>query len=188
MALPVVTWPAAMAAFHSVMRMSLREPDGDYRDLRRVFLAELRYHFRRSLVMVLVDVLVLCIMLFAVAFWLTQPLAAARMLAGVAIPFLLVWWICQPFLYPVLVEYPEASVRDVFRQAVLVAFMHPLYALSLTIVVDTGFVVGLLLLGPALLVLGPFAALLSIQGFWVLTGTTIPDLVDPVGYADRPER
>jgi hypothetical protein len=58
--------------------------------------------------------------------------------------------------------------------------MHPLYALSLTVVVNSLALIGILLLGPALLVLGPFAALVAIQGSWVLLGAEIPDLARPV--------
>jgi hypothetical protein len=141
------------------------------------FFSGVRRQLWRSLALMLVDGLVLAIMLFAVAFWLTRPLPMEHLLAGVAAPFLLFWWICQPFLFPILVEYPDASLGDIYHQVVFMAFMHPLYALSLMVVVSSLALIGLLLLGPALLVLGPFAALIAIQGSWVLMGAAISDLI-----------
>jgi uncharacterized membrane protein YesL len=169
-----------MAGFFSVIRAALCDPEGYDIDVRRMLVDVARRQFWRGLALLLADGLVLAIMLFAVDFWLTRPMPMEHLLAGVAAPFLVFWWICQPFLFPVVVEYPDAPLSDIYRQVICMAFMHPLYALSLTVVVNSLALIGILLFGPALLILGPFAALVAIQGSWVLLGAEIPDLARPV--------
>lgn len=182
--LPLITMPAAKAAFYHAVAAGLRDPFEQQARPRALFVQGFFDHFVRSTLVSLTNLLALAVILFGILFWAAQEQFYLNLLAGLALPFLVFWWLCQPYLYPVLVDNPGDSVRQVFRRVFRLAAGHPLYsfvqAFSLTLLA----LASVLLVGPLSLVTAPFLALVAVQGTWAVNGAVIPDLVDPVRYAD----
>lgn len=182
--LTLIGAPAASAAFYHVVREGLLDPFEMRTDLRVAFRAGFCRHFRRALVLAVANLLVLGVILFGILFRLTFDGARLDWVAGIAAAFLVVWWLCQPFLFPLLVEYPEARLIEIARFAIRLVLGHFPYAFLVSFFGTVINLFGFLLLGPALLVTGPLVALAGIQSLWVVIGVQLPDLQDPVEYAN----
>ncbi len=186
--LPLLTWPAAQAGLYHAIREGLRDPFEVQVSARQAFLQGFARHGKMGTALAVINVLTLVIIVFAIFYWITRDQPGLKFITVVAISFWIFWWLCQSFLWPVLVEHPAASVWEVCRRTVRVVLAAPLFALVVALANTALSLVGLLLLGPMLLVVPALIALISIQGLWAMTGVEIPDLADPVEYASRSSR
>jgi uncharacterized membrane protein YesL len=98
------------------------------------------------------------------------------------------WWMCQPFLFPIMVENPSLSLPQLIRQAIILVSRQPLNAFLVSLTTTLITLLGLVLLGPILLLVPSLAALISIQAYWAMVGEEIPDFIDPVEYENRQRR
>jgi uncharacterized membrane protein YesL len=96
--------------------------------------------------------------------------------AAISLYFGIFWLVCQPFLFPVFVEYPELPPVAVLKQTMLLVVSRPLYTLLTAMLVAILNFFGLVLLGPVLLVLGALVALITIQALWLMQDQELPDL------------
>lgn len=181
----IITWPAATAGYYHAIGEGLRDPFEVEIDLRESFLRGFFKHLTRSTVLVLLDVAILAIIIFGILFWALREEFALKLLAGIALPFLIYWWLCQPFVFPVLVDLPEASIFQVVHQVVLTVFRHSVYAFLVAYVLSAATLIGLIFIGPLTLITMPIIALIATQSYWALSGIEIPELIDPVEYANR---
>jgi uncharacterized membrane protein YesL len=184
LSLPLVTWPAAQAGLYHAVRESLLDPYDQKPNVRESFLRGFKEYFVHSLLIVFLNALVLGLGFITVIFWTTREEPALRLFAIVAISFLFVWWLVQVFVFPVQVENPSASLKEIYRFTFRLVLSQPVYAVVISLLNATLFLVQVLLLGPSLLFVPTLVALISIQGLWGMTGSEIPDLVDPVAYAN----
>jgi uncharacterized membrane protein YesL len=182
--LPIVTWPAAQAGLYNAARDSLLDPYGQKLNLRDSFLRGFKQYFAHSLCFALLNVLVYGFGLIAVIFWTTRAEPALRLFAIVAIVFIFIWWLAQGFVLPVQVEYPVASLKEIYRYAFRLVLSRPVYAFVVSLLLATLFLVQVALFGPSLFFVPTLTAILSIQSLWGMTAQEIPDLVDPVEYAN----
>jgi uncharacterized membrane protein YesL len=185
--LPLVTWPAAKAAFYQGIVEGLRDPFDQDVNVRESFVRGFFDHFLRSTIAGVINLAVFAVFLFGILFWAAQEQFWLNLLAGLALPFLGFWWICQPYLYPVLVESPDLPVRQVLRKVVRHAASHPGYSFVTAFTLTWLFVLSLPLVGPLSLLTIPFLALIATQAYWISSGITVPDLIDPVLYAEQRE-
>jgi uncharacterized membrane protein YesL len=184
LSLPIVSWPAAQAGLYQAVRDSLLDPFDQHLNIRASFLKGFRQQFARSLAIALINVGVWVGGILAIIFWTTRPEYALRFFAIVAISVLFFWWLSQVFIYPVLIENPVASLLEIYRRTFLLVLSRPAHAVVFGLLNVTFGLIELLLLGPSLLFIPTLSALVSIQGMWAITGDVIPDLFDPVEYAD----
>ncbi len=185
LSIPLVTAPAAQAALYYTICAGLRDPGESQVEVRKTFKAGFFRFFGRSLALSLLNLAVLAVILFAIYFWLGFQGSPLQWVTIIALYFLVMWWLTQPFLYPLLVECPQFSVVQVIRQAVLIALARPFHALFITMLNTLLTVVGLALLGPVLFLIPALVGLISIQATWHLTGIEIPDRVDRAEYFSR---
>jgi hypothetical protein len=183
--LPLVTYPAATAAFYYTIREGLLDPVGMHVDVRQAFKHGFRIFFWKSLALATLNLSILAVILFSLVFWATQESWPLIFLAAIAAYFLIFWWMCQPFIVALMVESPVRSVLDVARGAVRLVAAHPVYSFLIALLMSMFYFIGLVLIGPGSMVIGPLLAIIATQALWVVTGQEIPDLVDPVEYADR---
>jgi hypothetical protein len=188
LSLLIISWPAAQAGLYQAVRDSLLDPFDQHQNIRQSFLKGFREQFVRSLAIALINLGVWIGGILAIIFWTTRPEYPLRFFAIVAICVLFFWWLGQVFIYPVLIENPVASLLDVYRGTFRVVLARPAHALVFGLLNATFGLIGLLLLGPSLLFIPTLSALVSIQGMWAITGGVIPDLFDPVEYAEGKTR
>ena len=79
---------------------------------------------------------------------------------------------------------PKESLADELR-ALRLVFLSPFYAFAITLANTVIAIFGIFLLGPSLLYVPTLLALISIQALWGMTCSEIPDLIDPVVYAEQ---
>lgn len=183
----VVTAPAAQAALYHTIRSGLLDPGESRVNIRQAFLEGFKYFFAPALLLALANLAALGIILVALFFWLGFPDPLLRWMSVIAFYFLAMWWLTQPFLFPTLVEHPRSSLGQVIRQAVRLAFFQPFFAFFFAFLNTLVNLVGLVLLGPVLLVIPAFTALLSIQAAWNITGVENPALFDIVEWNRKQE-
>jgi len=185
LSIPIITWPAAKSALYKTIADGLCDPFAIRIKTRQVFRQAFFFYLKKSLLLSLVNLLVFFIIIFAVFFWVTQEQPVLNFLAIISLYFLAVWWFCQPFLFPMMVELPSLSIIQLIRQTLGLISHYPLQAFITTFVTTLITILGLVLMGPALLLTPSLAALISIQTYWIMTGKDIPDFIDPVEYEDR---
>jgi hypothetical protein len=184
----VITIPPASAGLYYAVRAALLDPLEAMTNPRREFLRGVGLYFKRSYVLAILNLSFLSVIISAILFWFTRQDLLLRSITVIAISFFLIWWLCQPFLLPGLVEYPKLSAWHVYRQTVRLVLASPLYALAIALAHTIISVFLILLLGPSLLYIPALLALLSIQALWAMTGTVIPNLTDPGMRTDQPTR
>lgn len=188
LSLLVVTIPPALAGLYYAVREGLRDPFELTVKPREAFLRGVGLHVWRSYGLALINLAVLGIIGFAFYFWFTREEPILRAVTLLAICFFFYWWLCQPFLLPLLVEQPDLDPWQVCRRAMRLVALSPFYAFAITLANTILSIFGVLLLGPSLLYIPTLMALISIQAVWGMTCTEIPDLVDPVVYAEQQDR
>jgi uncharacterized membrane protein YesL len=186
LSLLVVTIPPASAGLYHAVRAALLDPLELTVSPRREFLRGVGLHFKRSYILAALNLVFLSIIISAILFWFTRQDQVQRSVTIIAISFLLIWWLCQPFLLPGLVEYPKLSAWQVYRQTLCVVLSSPLYAFAIALAHTIISVFLILLLGPSLLYIPALLALISIQALWGMTGTLIPDLAAAGVHAEQP--
>lgn len=185
LSIPIVTWPAAKAALYKMVVDGLRDPSGIRIKPRQVFRQAFFQHLSRSILLSLINLFVLITILISVYFWIGQEQKFLNYVAIIALYFFMIWWMCQPFLFPVMVENPSLSLLQLIRRAINLVYRQPLYAFLVTLTTTLITLLGLVLLGPILLIVPSLAALISIQAYWAMIGEEIPDFIDPVEYENR---
>lgn len=188
LSLLVVTIPPALAGLYHAVREGLLDPFDLSVKPRQEFLRGVGLHLKRSYILTLINLFFLAVILLGIFFWFTREDAMQRLVTILALAFLVFWWLCQPFLFPVLVEEPGLSAWHVYRRAMRLVILSPFYALAITLATTLLWIAGFILFGPSLLYIPSLIALISIQAVWGMTCTEIPDLVDPVTYAERQAR
>lgn len=184
LSLPIVTIPAASAALHHTVSEGLLDPSERRTKPRQEFRKAFFSLFGRSLVLSLINICALALIIWTFSFWMGFDNRILNYVSILVIYFGFMWWLCQPFIFPVLIENPNLQLQKVIAIVVRLAFSQPFYALVVTFIRTIFSIFGLVLLGPVLLIIPVFNALFSIQAYWTMTGKKIPDLIDPVVYAD----
>jgi uncharacterized membrane protein YesL len=188
LSIPIVTWPGAKAALYKTVADGLRDPSGIRIKPRQVFRQAFFQHLSKSILLSSINLFVLMIILISIYFWIGQGQRLLNYVAIIALFFFMMWWLCQPFLFPVMVENPSLSLPQLIRQVIILVSRQPLYAFLVTLTTTLITLLGLVLLGPVLLLVPSLAALISIQAYWAMVGEEIPDFIDPVEYENRQKR
>jgi uncharacterized membrane protein YesL len=176
--LPIVTFPAAQAALYYAVREGLLDRLDGRNSPRAVFFRGLRRYFIRSTLTLAIDLIGGAIILYSFFFWASSDIPVLNYVAAISIYFGIFWLVCQPFLFPVFVEYPELPPVAVLKQTMLLVVARPLYTLLTAMLVAILNCFGLVLLGPVLLVLSALVALVTIQALWLMQDRALPDLPD----------
>ena len=176
--LPIVTAPAATAAFYHTIREGLLDPHETHLNLRQSFPQAFKQHFWRSTGLYALNFAALIFVVQSIFFWLNQGNDLLVYITVISAYFLLMWWLCQPLLAPMLVENPDDSVWLLVKKIVRVVITNPLYAIVLAMIRSTLTLLTIALLGPVWLVLAPLAALITVQGLWAILGKEIPELAE----------
>lgn len=183
----VVTAPAAQAALYHTIRSGLLDPGDSRVDIRQTFFEGFKYFFAPALLLALANLGALAFIVVAILFWLSFPDPLLRWTSVIAFYGLVMWWVTQPFLFPVLVEIPGQPLKQVILRAIHIAFYQPFFALFFAFLLTLINMVGIILLGPVLLVIPALSALIGIQATWHVTGVENPAMFDVIEWNRKQE-
>ncbi|MEM6530138.1 MAG: YesL family protein [Chloroflexota bacterium] len=176
--LPIVTAGAASSGVYFAVRAwVLDQIDGAY-TIQQAFFEGFRQHFWRGTAVGLLNLLCGAVILFATWFWFTSSIALLNYVAVVGIYALLWWLACQPYIYPVCVASKELAPLRVLQLAFQLVGKSPVYTLLLLLLLVGINIVAIVLLGPVLLILQVFIAILTTQALWIVTDEPLPRLRD----------
>jgi hypothetical protein len=185
LSLPIITAPAANAALYQAVAAGLRDPALAQVNPRREVKEGFFSNLWRALTLSLMKWLVLVIILSATWFWLTQQTWLLRSVSILSLYGFVLWWLSIGYLYPVMIEDQTRSIFFVARKSFLLALRKPFDSLLFAVVSTLVNALGLILLGPILLVVPALRSILHLQGYWFLTGQVIPGFMDIVEYTEK---
>lgn len=185
LSITVLLAPAAKAGLFTAVAEGLRDP-GESRTIPRIgFRKGFFENLGRSILFALLNLLILIFILVSILFWTYQDDLLFNLLSIPGFYFLAYWWLCQPFLFPALIENRNLSILAVYKHVVVLVFPAPLFSFNITLLNTLLTVVGVALLGPILFVIPALLALISTQAYWHLRGDLLPEWEDPVVYQQR---
>ncbi len=182
LSIPIVTAPGANAALYRTVAAGLRDPALIHTSARREMKTGFSTNFWRSLGLALIKWFVVVVILVSGWFWITKDTWLLRSVSIINMYVLMLWWLSIGYLYPILVEKPDISLIQVIKEAVELALRKPFDSLLFAIVSTLLNLLGLVLLGPILLIIPALRSILHVQGYWFLTGQVIPGFLDLVEY------
>jgi hypothetical protein len=185
LSIPVLTAPAAAAGLFQAVRGRLLDPGDSRSSLRQDFRSGFFRFLGYSLALGVTNLLILAVILFSILFWTRQQERIFNYISIISFYFLAMWWLCQPFLIPAMIENPGRSIPRLLGHVIRLVSRSPLFALLITFTNTFLSVVGLVLLGPVLLIIPALVSLISLQSYWLLTGREIPDWLDPLQYENK---
>lgn len=170
----ILTLPVAAAAMYHTVRAGLLDPFETRVNIRTEFALGMRMHFKRSYGLAGLNLAALGAIILAVAFWFTRE-APLQYVTAIVLAFFAFWWLCQPFLFPMLVEHPDLAVGTIVRLTARLVIRTPLVAFVVAMAHSAIALITILLMGPSLLFAPTFTALIGIQSMWSMTSVSIPD-------------
>jgi len=127
--LPILTAPAAFAGLCALSRQAHLAPGVSLDDFWRGF----RMNLRRGLVMGLVNVVVVVINLSNLSSYRNVSDPSANILRGTWIISLVVWFIIQFYMWPLMYELKQPGLWGAMRNAAVMLLMNPLYSVILIV-------------------------------------------------------
>jgi uncharacterized membrane protein YesL len=183
--LGVVTSPGARAALYHTIIATFRDPGGSRVKHLPAMKASFKKFFWKSLLSSLIKWGSLLLILFSLYFWLRQESLLLNLISGVSIYALLEWCLVTPYIFPIMVEHPASSVFSAYKNAFILTSRHPLQAIFFLLINLLILIIGVVLLGPILLILPAMRAMFTTHCYWYLSGTEIPGFVDINDYVKK---
>jgi hypothetical protein len=182
LSIPIITIPAANAALYQAITSGLRDPALIHTNARSEMKAGFLKNFWKSIGLALIKWFVMVVILVSGWFWITQDTWLLRSVSIINMYVLVLWWLSIGYFYPILIEKPDINLIQVIKAAVELALRKPFDSLLFAVVSTLLCLLGLVLLGPILLIIPALRSILHFQGYWFLTGQVIPGFVDLVEY------
>lgn len=182
LSLPIITNPAACVALNATVAAGLRDPGESRVNVRKTFKEAFFKHFGKSLALGFTNLVLFALIAFSIYFWVGQTERILNYISIIALYFFAMWFLCQPFLFPILISKEGYSIPHIYKDALVLVIRHPLVAFAVSLTNLFLSLVGLALLGPVLLVVPALLSLISIQTYWLLEGQPIPDWMEPEEY------
>ncbi|HEY59148.1 MAG TPA: hypothetical protein G4N92_00445 [Anaerolineae bacterium] len=183
LSIPVLTSPGAKAAMTYTISKGLRDPGGSRVNPHKAMKKGFFTYVGRALLLSLIKWLAFLLIIISIYYWLSigesTPL---RFVSIVSFYGLVMWWLSIGYLYPIMLTYPAMPVHKIAKQAFLLAFGNPFDSLLFAVINTLLLAFGFILLGPILLIIPAFCSILSLHGYWFLTGEEIPGFMEISEY------
>ncbi len=183
--LGIVTSPAARTALYHVCIATLRDPGNSRTNHILEMKSSFKTYFWKSLLISLVKWVSFGLITFSLFFWLNQESFLIRLLSVLSFYALLQWCLVTPYVFPIVVEHPDLSVFSAYKDAFILTSKNPFQSIFLFIINALLLIIGVVLLGPILLILPTLRALVTIHSYWFLTGEEIPGFMDIDEYVNK---
>ncbi len=148
--LPMVTAPAAWAAFVSVSHALYNGQLAGFDEFWTAFKANLK----RSLLMALLNVVVVGVNVVNLAAYSAAADPLISLARGVWIAALGGWFMVQIYMYPLLLEMERPTLRGAFRNALVMMALNPVFTLTMLVLYLLVFTLGYFFVALWVLVLG----------------------------------
>lgn len=168
--LPLITLPAATAALTYTVWVALRDPFDERTNIRQTFRIGFYRYGMKAFWIALLNGVALTVIGFGISFWLTQPNPTFYPVAGVAAAFLIPYALIQPLWFPALIQQSTPSIKGAWATVRGWLGRAPLYVAGIALLTYSLTLAGVLLLGPLLLVIMPFLALIILQSVLDIDG------------------
>jgi hypothetical protein len=176
LSIPLVTAPGGKAGLYQAIFDSFESQNEDLKGIRAAFKSGFFRYVWRALGLSAINLLILLVIAFSILFWTRQEYTWMNYLAIVGTYFLIQWWLMQVFLYPSLIGNPELSLIGIFKDVLKIVFTNPFFCLVIAFITTLLTVVGIVLLGPIILVFPSISGLIAIRAYWFLKGVELPDM------------
>jgi uncharacterized membrane protein YesL len=163
LSLLLITWPAATAGlFYLARRVAEEELTADPQPATiDDFWIGFRQYWRRSSILAIGDLAGLALIVLALRFYGASTITPLSWLVGPITLIGLAWAGAQFYIYPLLIQRPDARPWAIAREAFLMAISYPLNTFSLLLTVLFLSIAATILAGPILLIFFSFIAILQ---------------------------
>lgn len=183
--LGIITSPGARAALYKTIIATLRDPgDSRIKHLPEVKASFIQY-FWKSLLLFLIKWGSLSLIILSLYFWFVQESILLNLVSVVSVYALFEWCLVVPYVFPILVEKPDLSVFSAYKTAFILTSKHPLQAIFFCMINLLILIIGIVLLGPILLILPTLRAMFIIHCYWYLSDTEIPGFLAINDYVKK---
>lgn len=181
----ILSGPAAKAGLYRTVASGLRDPAGVKVRVWKSMKFGMLKNSLRALIICVIKWLFFLVIIFSIFFWVQQETWLLRTISILGFYVLFIWWLATVYSYPILVENPSFGTWKVMKQSWILAFQRPIDSLLFAGIRTLLLIFGLILLGPIMLIIPAFRAILSLHAYWFIVGKEIPGFVDPVEYAQK---
>lgn len=148
--LPIVTAPAAWAAFVTVSHALYNGQLAGFDEFRAAFKA----HLKRGLLMALLNVVVIGVNVVNLASYAATSDPLVNIARAVWIVTLGVWFMAQVYLYPLWLEMQQPTLWGAFRNALVMIALNPLFTLTMLALYLIVFTIGYFFVALWMLIIG----------------------------------
>lgn len=180
--LPILTGPTAKTAMFSTVAQLLRDPGDSRTEINESMKTAFKLHRARPFLVVLIKWVVFLLIVLSIWFWVNRESLVMRLVTILPIYALVLWASTISFIYPIMVQNPQMTALQVSRNAFLLAFTHPFSSLLIALVGIILTALGLIMLGPILLIIPVMRAILMTHAYWFLTGEPIAGFIETSTY------
>lgn len=171
LSLPLITFPGAKTAMYNIVHDFLFDPLYKTTNPLREMANRLQIQFKRSLYVEVSKLITFLIIFVSIVFWVSRPEPWQRFVAIIAIYGLVFWQLVSTFIYPVMVNKQEASIYNSIRITGRLVLSKPFECFFYAFISFLLSLVGVLLMGPILVVFPVLIAILSTLGYHQLIGS-----------------
>jgi uncharacterized membrane protein YesL len=125
--LPIVTAPAAWSAF---VKMSYKLHNGELVGLND-FWEYFKQDLKRGLSMALINIIIFGVNISNLVAYRDSTGLLAEMLRGAWLLILVIWFMTQFYLYPIMLEMKQPNLMQGLRNALLMIWLNPVFTLLL---------------------------------------------------------
>ena len=154
---PIITAPAAYAGLSRLNHAAQTGITASYTD----FWTGFREHFRRGLMVAAANVIVLGMLWINFTYYSDRSGLMFVTLRTAWTIILIVWFGLQFYVWPILDEMEQPTLRGAFQNAIIMLFQNPGFSLTLLLVIALIVILSTLLVVPWLLLTGSIIACIS---------------------------
>ena len=172
--LGIITIPAAKLSMTAAIWEGLEDVDAIKKEDSRKMRDYLKQNFLKSFSIFFIKTFTFGIIAFSIVFWISRPEKVLHFISILSIYGLLLAWMTNFYLLPVLVEDQTRSVFEACKIAFKTAFTKPFESMLFSSIDFVLFVVEVILFGPLMVILPSLRKILSVLGYWYVSNQEIP--------------
>lgn len=173
----ILTAPGCTGALYHTVSLGLYDPGGSSVKIWPEMKSGFVQYFGKAMVLFLIKSVSLIIIIVGIIYWVSQSELILRFISIFAFYGLVMWWLSVGYIYPIMVTERGLKIHKIVIKAITIAFRYPFESLLFSVVSTLILVLGLVLLGPIMLIIPAARAILHLHGYWFLSRYLIPGLL-----------
>jgi hypothetical protein len=171
LSIPLITHPGAKAAMYSIIHGFLFDSLYQTTNPLREMAKQLRVWIKQSLFVEILKWIAFIVIVTSIVFWFSRTEPWQRFVTIIAIYALILWHLISTFVYPVMAYDQKASTFNSIRIAGRLVLSKPFECFFYAVISFLLFLVGIILMGPILLIIPVLVAILVTLGYQQLIGS-----------------